>query len=101
VPGFVQVHVVANRQCLMKFLAPVDPSIEYTTNKCFRLTATRSRWALKGLFQEKRMVRNIYVGWIGLVYCMEDRLVKVNYFKNPVVFNYQIALFGIGIGYLL
>lgn len=37
-----KVHVVANRQCLMKFLAPVDPSIEYTTNKCFRLTATRS-----------------------------------------------------------
>jgi hypothetical protein len=56
VAGFVQVHVVANRQCLMKFLAPVDPSIEYTTNKCFRLTATRSRWALKGLFQENRMV---------------------------------------------
>jgi hypothetical protein len=52
----VQVHVVANRQCLMKFLAPVDPSIEYTTNKCFRLTATRSRWALKGLFQENRIV---------------------------------------------
>lgn len=37
-----KVHIVANRQCLMKFLAPVDPSIEYTTNKCFRLTATRS-----------------------------------------------------------
>ena len=40
----LQVHVVANRQCLMKFLAPVDPSIEYTTNKCFRLTASRSRY---------------------------------------------------------
>ena len=45
----LQVHVVANRQCLMKFLAPVDPSIEYTTNKCFRLTASRSRYVLTGL----------------------------------------------------
>ena len=26
-----------SRQCLMKLLAPVDPSIVYTTNKCFRL----------------------------------------------------------------
>jgi len=36
------VDIVTNRQCLMKLLAPVDPSIVYTTNKCFRMTARRS-----------------------------------------------------------
>ena len=33
---FVQVNIVTNRQCLMKLLAPVDPSIVYTSNKCFK-----------------------------------------------------------------
>jgi len=37
-----QVDIVTNRQCLMKLLAPVDPSIVYTTNKCFRMTARKS-----------------------------------------------------------
>ena len=27
---------MTNRQCLMKLLAPVDPSIVYTSNKCFK-----------------------------------------------------------------
>jgi len=37
-----KVNIVTNRQCLMKLLAPVDPSIVYTTNKCFRMTARKS-----------------------------------------------------------
>jgi len=37
-----QVNIITNRQCLMKLLAPVDPSIVYTTNKCFRMTARKS-----------------------------------------------------------
>ena len=32
----IQVNIVTNRQCLMKLLAPVDPSIVYTSNKCFK-----------------------------------------------------------------
>jgi len=39
---FSQVDIVTNRQCLMKLLAPVDPSIIYTTNKCFRLSCAKS-----------------------------------------------------------
>ena len=31
---------MTNRQCLMKLLAPVDPSIVYTSNKCFKLVVT-------------------------------------------------------------
>merc|ERR1712059_112129 len=38
---FSQVNIVTNRQCLMKLLAPVDPSIAYTTNKCFRMTVDK------------------------------------------------------------
>ena len=33
---FSKVNIVTNRQCLMKLLAPVDPSIVYTSNKCFK-----------------------------------------------------------------
>jgi len=39
---FSQVQIVTNRQCLMKLLAPVDPSIVYTTNKYFRMTVSKS-----------------------------------------------------------
>jgi len=39
---FSTVDIVTNRQCLMKLLAPVDPSIMYTTNKCFRLSCAKS-----------------------------------------------------------
>eukprot|EP00091_Calanus_sinicus_P016726 TRINITY_DN3623_c0_g2_i1.p1 TRINITY_DN3623_c0_g2~~TRINITY_DN3623_c0_g2_i1.p1 ORF type:complete len:386 (-),score=159.16 TRINITY_DN3623_c0_g2_i1:154-1311(-) len=39
---FSKVDIVTNRQCLMKLLAPVDPSIMYTTNKCFRLSCAKS-----------------------------------------------------------
>jgi len=39
---FSTVDIVTNRQCLMKLLAPVDPSIMYTTNKCFRMSCAKS-----------------------------------------------------------
>lgn len=39
---FSQVSIVTNRQCLMKLLAPVDPSIVYTSNKCFKMSCARS-----------------------------------------------------------
>jgi len=39
---FSEVNIVTNRQCLMKLLAPVDPSIMYTTNKCFRMSCAKS-----------------------------------------------------------
>jgi len=39
---FTNVDIVTNRQCLMKLLAPVDPSIMYTTNKCFRMSCAKS-----------------------------------------------------------
>jgi len=39
---FSNVDIVTNRQCLMKLLAPVDPSIMYTTNKCFRMSCAKS-----------------------------------------------------------
>jgi len=39
---FSKVNIVTNRQCLMKLLAPVDPSIVYTSNKCFRMTCAKS-----------------------------------------------------------
>jgi len=39
---FSEVQIVTNRQCLMKLLAPVDPSIVYTTNKYFRMTVAKS-----------------------------------------------------------
>ncbi len=39
---FSKIKIVTNRSCLMKLLAPVDPSIVYTTNKCFRMTATKA-----------------------------------------------------------
>jgi len=39
---FSKVDIVTNRQCLMKLLAPVDPSIMYTTNKCFRMSCAKS-----------------------------------------------------------
>ena len=38
----MQVNIVTNRQCLMKLLAPVDPSIVYTSNKCFKMTCAKS-----------------------------------------------------------
>lgn len=37
-----EVDIVTNRQCLMKMLAPVDPSIVHTSNKCFKMTCTKS-----------------------------------------------------------
>merc|ERR1719273_561055 len=39
---FSKVNIVTNRQCLMKLLAPVDPSIVYTSNKCFKMTCAKS-----------------------------------------------------------
>merc|ERR1711915_563967 len=39
---FSNINIVTNRQCLMKLLAPVDPSIMYTTNKCFRMSCAKS-----------------------------------------------------------
>jgi len=39
---FTKVNIVTNRQCLMKLLAPVDPSIMYTSNKCFRMSCAKS-----------------------------------------------------------
>ena len=44
---FSKIKIVTNRSCLMKLLAPVDPSIVYTTNKCFRMTATKARYIKK------------------------------------------------------
>jgi len=40
---FSQVHLMTNRQCLMKLLPLVDPSILYTNNKCFKMTAARAK----------------------------------------------------------
>jgi len=39
---FSNINIVTNRQCLMKLLAPVDPSIVYTSNKCFKMTCAKS-----------------------------------------------------------
>jgi len=39
---FSKINIVTNRQCLMKLLAPVDPSIVYTSNKCFKMTCAKS-----------------------------------------------------------
>jgi len=39
---FPKVNIVTNRQCLMKLLAPVDPSIVYTSNKCFKMSCAKS-----------------------------------------------------------
>jgi len=42
-PGldFSTVSMMTNRQCLMKLLHLVDPSIVYANNKCFKMVATR------------------------------------------------------------
>jgi len=37
-----KVNIVTNRQCLMKMLAPVDPSIVQTSNRCFKMNCTKS-----------------------------------------------------------
>jgi len=39
---FSKVDIMTNRQCLMKLLPLVDPSILYTNAKCFKMTAARA-----------------------------------------------------------
>jgi len=92
---FKQVNIVTNRQCLMKLLAPVDPSIVYTTNKCFRMTAVKDK--------EGPIFLNLESKWhptMGTTKSFQDAITvplpeKVKNLAYPGIF-YRIITFELG-----
>jgi len=92
---FSKVDIVTNRQCLMKLLAPVDPSIMYTTNKCFRMSCAKSP---KG-----PLFLNLEAKWhptMGTAKSFQDSITQplpemVKNIAFPGIF-YRINQFGLG-----
>jgi len=92
---FSQVGIVTNRSCLMKLLAPVDPSIIYTTNKCFKMTAVKDK--------EGPIFLNLESKWhptMGTTKSFQDAITmplpeKVKNLAHPGIF-YRIINFELG-----
>jgi len=92
---FSKIQIVTNRSCLMKLLAPVDPSIIYTSNKCFRMTAVKAR--------EGPIFLNLESKWhptMGTTKSFQDAITsplpeKVKNLAYPGIF-YRIITFDLG-----
>eukprot|EP00088_Acartia_fossae_P057227 TRINITY_DN6674_c0_g1_i1.p1 TRINITY_DN6674_c0_g1~~TRINITY_DN6674_c0_g1_i1.p1 ORF type:complete len:618 (-),score=184.03 TRINITY_DN6674_c0_g1_i1:212-2065(-) len=90
-----KVGLVTNRSCLMKLLAPVDPSIVYTTNKCFKMTAVKSKEGPISLELESK-----WHPTMGTTKSFQDAITfslpeKVKNLAHPGIF-YRIVKFELG-----
>jgi len=90
-----KISLVTNRSCLMKLLAPVDPSIVYTTNKCFKMTAVKSKEGPISLELESK-----WHPTMGTTKSFQDAITfslpeKVKNMAHPGIF-YRIVKFELG-----
>jgi len=94
---FSAVSMMTNRQCLMKLLHVVDPSIVYTTNKCFKMVATREDNGKGPVFL------NLEAKWhpsVGTAKSFQDAIINplpltVKNIASPGIF-YRINQFKLG-----